>query len=409
MSLGQKSYEALLEEIKELEKENQILKSTILSADIQQTKVSDLLQFTQYSIDTISDSILWIDENGKYVFVNNAACKNYGYSKEEFLSMQMLQVDPLFTKEIWDAHWQEILEKKTFTLETINKRKDGTPFPIEVTVNLVEYGGKKYNCAIIRDITEQKLNEAKLKQTATRLEEVIATKDKFFSIIAHDLRGPLGTHREFAKHLSERISDFSESEREINLQVLSESSENLYSLMENLLNWARNQSGYIQFLPIRIQMFVLIQSILELLELSIQKKQIQIQNQIPDNLEIIADQFMIETIFRNLLTNAIKYSFINQTITIGYEKIKKEGEIPTFTHRFFVKDEGVGMTKDQIQSLFRLDKKVSTLGTNSEKGTGLGLIVSKDFIEKHNGKLWVESEPKIGSTFFLELGQIAIE
>lgn len=320
MSLGQKSYEALLEEIKELEKENQILKSTILSADIQQTKVSDLLQFTQYSIDTISDSILWIDENGKYVFVNNAACKNYGYSKEEFLSMQMLQVDPLFTKEIWDAHWQEILEKKTFTLETINKRKDGTPFPIEVTVNLVEYGGKKYNCAIIRDITEQKLNEAKLKQTATRLEEVIATKDKFFSIIAHDLRGPLGTHREFAKLLSERISDFSESEREINLQVLSESSENLYSLMENLLNWARNQSGYIQFQPIRNQMFVLIQSILELLELSIQKKQIQIQNQIPDTLEIVADRFMIETIFRNLLTNAIKYSFINQTITIGYEK-----------------------------------------------------------------------------------------
>ncbi|WP_167482877.1 PAS domain-containing sensor histidine kinase [Leptospira jelokensis] len=409
MSLGQKSYEALLEEIKELEKENQILKSTIKTADIQQTKVSDLLQFTQYSIDSISDSILWVDQNGKYIFVNNAACINFGYTKEELLSMTMFQVDPLFTKEIWDAHWKEILEKKTFTLETINKRKDGSLFPIEVTVNLVEYGGKQYNCAIVRDITEQKLNEAKLKQTASRLEEVNATKDKFFSIIAHDLRGPLGTHREFSKHLSERISDFSDAELEINLQILSESSDNLYSLMENLLNWARNQSGHIQFQPVRIHIHSLVESIIELLKLSFQKKQIQVQNKIPETLEIIADQFMIETVFRNLLSNALKYSFQNQTITIGYERIRDEAKTPLFTHRFFIKDEGVGMTKDQVGSLFRLDKKVSTLGTNSEKGTGLGLIVSKDFVEKHNGNLWVESEPKKGSTFFIELGHIAIE
>lgn len=409
MSLGQKSYEDLLQEIKDLEKENQILKNTILSADTQQTKVSNLLQFTQFSIDTISDSILWLDENGKYVFVNNAACKNYGYTKEELLSMTMFQVDPLFTKEIWDAHWKEILEKKTFTIETINKRKDGKVVPIEVTVNLVEYGGKQYNCAIVRDITEQKLNESKLKQSAIRLAELNATKDKFFSIIAHDLRGPLGTHREFAKHLSERISSFTESEREINLQVLEESSENLYSLMENLLNWARNQTGHIQFQPIRIQMYGLVNSVLELFLLSIQKKQLQIRNEIPQTLEIIVDSFMMETVFRNLLTNAIKYSFLDQTITIGYELIQNKGETSLFTHRFFVKDEGVGMTEDQIQSLFRLDKKYSTPGTDSEKGTGLGLIVTKEFIEKHNGILWVESEPKNGSIFYIELGQIAIE
>ena len=155
MTASQKSYEDLLLEIQRLEAENQALKQNQKNFQHHQTKISYLLQFTQFSIDTVSDSILWLDENGKYVFVNNATCINYGYTKEELLSMNMFQVDPLFTKEIWDAHWNEILEKKSFTLETINKRKDGTPFPIEVTVNLVEYDGKKYNCAIVRDITEQ--------------------------------------------------------------------------------------------------------------------------------------------------------------------------------------------------------------------------------------------------------------
>jgi PAS domain-containing protein len=111
MTASQKSYEDLLLEIQRLEAENQALKQNQKNFQHHQTKISDLLQFTQFSIDTVSDSILWLDEKGKYVFVNNATCINYGYTKEELLSMTMFQVDPLFTKEIWEAHWNEILEK----------------------------------------------------------------------------------------------------------------------------------------------------------------------------------------------------------------------------------------------------------------------------------------------------------
>ncbi|MCW7491431.1 ATP-binding protein [Leptospira sp. 2 VSF19] len=421
MSLKPKSYESLLADLKRLEKENQTLRQTRDDIANKQSDLIHALQFTQFSIDTISEAIVWLDEDGNYVFVNDAACKNYGYTKDELLSMQMFQVDPLFSKERWNAHWQEILDRKSFTIETINKRKDGTPVPIEVTVNLVEYEGKQYNCAIIRDITEQKLSEEKLKQSAIRLAELNATKDKFFSIIAHDLRGPLGTQREFTKILNEKDSKFSDIERTTNLKMLEESSDQVYSLLENLLDWARSQTGNIIFKPTSIPFFDLVQRVIDLLKLSANKKDVTIINQIPKDKIIFGDLFMIETVLRNLISNAIKYSKTESEVTVGilkfdydeHPKTKLEDKnlhftSPTDSTVFFVKDTGIGMEKDQIKNLFRLDKKFSTKGTAEESGTGLGLILCKEFIDKHQGNIWVESKPGFGSTFFIRLGQNTI-
>lgn len=412
-----KTYESLLADIKRLEKENQTLKETYLDIANKQSDLIHTLQFTQFSIDTISEAIVWLDEDGNYVFVNEAACKNYGYTKEELLSMQMFQVDPLFSSERWNIHWQEILDRKTFTIETINKRKDGTPVPIEVTVNLVEYEGKQYNCAIIRDITERKLSEENLKQSAIRLAELNESKDKFFSIIAHDLRGPLGNQREFTKILSDKVLQFSEAERTTYLKMLEESSDLVYSLLENLLDWARSQSGNIVYQPTSIQLFDLIQRVVGLLNLSANKKHVTISNQVPKDKKIFGDLYMIETVLRNLISNAIKYSNVNSEVTVGVlefdsneltnEKLKYDvlnTTSPTNSTIFFIKDTGIGMEKEQIKNLFRLDKKFSTKGTAEESGTGLGLILCKEFIDKHKGNIWVESKPGIGSTFYFNLG-----
>lgn len=403
MSQQPKTYEVILGDLNRLEKENQILKQTCDDTTTKHTNLINTLQFTQFSIDTISETIVWIDADGNFVFVNDAACKNYGYTKEELLSMKMFQVDPLFSVERWNEHWQEILDRKSFTIETINQRKDGTSVPIEVTVNLLEYDGKQYNCAIIRDITERKLSEDKLKQSAIRLAELNATKDKFFSIIAHDLRGPLGTQREFTKILSEKDSHFSETERVQYLKMLEESSDLVYSLLENLLEWSRSQSGNITFQPISILFYDLVQRVVGLLNLSANKKKVIISNQIPKGLEIFADSLMIETVVRNLISNAIKFSYSNHEVTIGISN-----ESQTTSPVFFVKDQGVGMEKEQLNNLFRLDKKISTPGTGQESGTGLGLILCKEFLEKHDGSVWVQSEPNKGSTFFFQLGQHTI-
>lgn len=418
MSILPKTYEALFADLKRLESENQVLKQSLEDKEVSHKNLIHALQFTQFSIDTISESILWLDSKGNFVFVNDAACKIYGYTKDELLSMQMFQVDPLFDVETWNAHWQEILERKTFSIETINQRKDGTSFPIEVTVNLVEYAGKQYNCAIVRNITERKLAETNLRESAIRLAELNSSKDKFFSIIAHDLRGPLGTQREFTKILSEKDSKFSEIERTTYLKMLLESSDLVYSLLENLLDWARSQSGNINYQPVSIQFFDLVERVIGLLALSANKKQVTILNLIPNDQVIFADLFMIETVIRNLISNAIKYSIANTEVTIGVLQQNKElhsstnlefanpttkSQVNEFI--FFVKDRGVGMKQEQIDNLFRLDQKSSTKGTAQEPGTGLGLILCKEFLEKQGGRIWVESELGLGSTFLVQLVQ----
>lgn len=361
-------------------------------------KTLETLQFTQYSVDTISDAILWINEKGKYIFVNHAACELYGYSKSEMLSMYMFKIDPLFDEEKWKEHWNLILEKNTFKLETINKTKEGKEFPIEVTVNLVEYNGQKYNCAIVRDISEQKKYERNLKENAERLKNLNAIKDKFFSIIAHDLRGPLGNYRDFTQLLNDKNSKITPDEKNIYLELLEKSSSQIYSLLENLLEWARSQNGTMPFNPQTLSIYLIVEKIISLFSVLSNKKQIQIQNKLKQNLLIFADAYMIETVFRNLISNALKFTSIGGLVEIGTTQTSEDE--PCI---FYVKDNGMGMKEDRLNKLFLLNEKISTKGTKGETGSGLGLILAKEFLERHNGKIWVESVAGEGSTFHFQI------
>lgn len=142
----------------------------IFIRDISERKrMEEALRRTQYSIDKIADIVIWLDENGKYVFVNDAATKALGYSKDELYAMYIYDVDPLFDKAKWDVHWQEIETRGTFTIETINRSRDGRDIPVAATVNYVEFDGQKYNCAIVRDITERRNAEAELTEINRRI------------------------------------------------------------------------------------------------------------------------------------------------------------------------------------------------------------------------------------------------
>ncbi|MCB0750165.1 MAG: PAS domain S-box protein, partial [Ignavibacteriae bacterium] len=147
-----KSKDELIQELSDLQKQNANLKETLAK----RTRLIDQLQLTQYSIDNIADSIFWIDRSAKFHYVNNAACKNLGYSKEELLNMNIFDVDPVFPKDKLEDHWQEIIKTGSIVIETIHRTKDGKDIPVEVTTNFVEYNGSQYNCAIARNITERK-------------------------------------------------------------------------------------------------------------------------------------------------------------------------------------------------------------------------------------------------------------
>lgn len=249
------------------------------------------------------------------------------------------------------------------------------------------------------DITDRKNAEESLIESEMRLRELIATKDKFFSIIAHDLRGPFNSILGLSNMLvgQARENDF-EGMVEY-AEIIQNSSQHAMNLLKNLLEWARSQTGRIEFFPEYVEAASLVNEAISLLNDMASQKAITISATIPRNALVFADKAMIGTILRNLITNGVKFSHPGGHITISAEKKKQELVIS-------VVDNGVGISKRSIGKLFRIDQTYSAVGTRDEMGTGLGLILCKEFIEKHGGSIWVESEAGKGSKFSFSIPKI---
>ena len=229
-----------------------------------------------------------------------------------------------------------------------------------------------------------------------QLEIANATKDKFFTIIAHDLKNPLSGIKIITQSLSENIGKITQEELLYFMNELNSSSANLFELLQNLLQWARSQTGKLEFKPEEINLYKTFNKNLELLSPIAEKKKISLVNEISDSMSVYADLNMLNTIFRNLISNAIKFTGSNGKIDIIAKK--KNGSV-----QIIVKDSGIGIDKTDISKLFRIDVDTSTIGISEEKGTGLGLILCKELVEKNKGSIWAESEPGKGSAFCFTL------
>lgn len=225
------------------------------------------------------------------------------------------------------------------------------------------------------------------------LQDLNATKDKFFSIISHDLKGPLNSFTSFSSLLISHTDSLSKDEIRMLAKDLDKSLKNLFDLLENLLEWSRSQTGNIDFTPETFDLNSVLDQNKELLQTQAQNKKITIENKYAGKQPITAHRHSVVTVIRNLISNAIKFTPEGGKITLN--AYQHQGEIIVS-----VADTGVGMKPDIIQKLFRIDTKHTTKGTANEKGTGLGLILCKEFIEKNGGRIWVESELGKGSTFY---------
>lgn len=235
-----------------------------------------------------------------------------------------------------------------------------------------------------------------IEKTNSELQEINTAKDKFFSIVAHDLRNPIGSLKSISEYFSNSYSDFSEDEKIEFIGLMKDSSKNALVLLENLLQWARSQNGSIKFEPTMIDINSLVLSTIQVIKLSAESKKISIENKITNPIQIYADENMLTTVIRNLLSNAVKFTEEDGKVTIDAEQ--KDNKLI-----FVIKDTGTGISKENIEKLFKIDKYVSTLGTKMETGSGLGLILCKEFVEKHNGQIWAESEINFGSTFYFSI------
>lgn len=347
------------------------------------------------------DGILILDaDNGQIVDANPFIIEMLGYSLDELLG-----------KELWDIGlFKNISDSKDAFTELKNKgyirfedlpleTKKGKPINVEFVSNVYLVDLKKVIQCNIRDITQRRQAEIKLKESEVRLRELNATKDKFFSIIAHDLKNPFMAILGFSDLLVEKISDKDYESIEEYINIIRNSSQQVLSLLTNLLQWASSQTGKIKFNPEMIEIGALINEVTQLSGGAARQKSITISKKLPPNFLIFADKSMISTTLRNLISNAIKFTNPDGKIIIS--AIKKQDEL-----LITISDNGIGMNKETLKRLFEIEDGYSSRGTQNEPGTGLGLILCKEFVTRHKGKIWAESQPGKGSRFHFTIPTI---
>ena len=261
----------------------------------------------------------------------------------------------------------------------------------------VDYVTKPFK---VKELLSRVKTQIDLKAALEALKEQIVNRDKFFSIIAHDLRSPFNGFLNMTELMAQGLMGFTEEELTETGKAMHESASNLYKLIENLLDWSRIQKGQIEYDPKEIEIGKIVSESLNAIYQRAAQKGITIKNEVAKDLKIYADEKMISTVLRNLISNAVKFTRRDGEVTIG-SGLTDKGDVV-----ISVKDNGVGIAVNDINKLFRIEEKVKSVGTDGEPSTGLGLLLCKEFVEKHNGRIWVESEEGKGSTFYFTLPRL---
>jgi PAS domain S-box-containing protein len=244
---------------------------------------------------------------------------------------------------------------------------------------------------------ERKISEEEIKQKNNLLLFLNAEKDKFFSILAHDLRNPLSSFVAASQILNDDFNKMKSEEIQEITARMNWSAKNIYTLLDNLLEWAQLQRGGLVFIPEKLNLKKKFESCIEVLSDITREKEIAITVSVREENEVFADSHMLDTIIRNIISNALKFTGRGGKINIHATQ-DNDNQI-----EIMISDSGIGMTPGLINKLFHLNERVSRKGTDGEASSGLGLLLCKEFIEKHAGRIWVESEEGQGSTFFFSL------
>jgi len=336
-----------------------------------------------YTIEFANDRFFEILKLDRLAFEKNPAIINnyiFEEDKAEFARLNV-EANKYVTPFIWEGRFN--VKDKTIWIH------------FESIPRVLENGDIIWT-GTLNDVSTRKNSELNLASKNQELETLNAEKVKFLSIIAHDLRSHFNAIKGFSELLVEHSNAKEYESTGKFATIILHSSKKAMDLLMNLMEWAQSKTGRMEFNPENIEMMDFIhETILSYTDIA-EEKSITIKKDLPHNLSVFADKTMITIVFRNLITNAIKFTMPSGEVILSV--VDKQTEIV-----FSLRDTGVGIPKKNIGKLFRIDQFYSTTGTNKEIGTGLGLILCKEFIEKHNGKIWVESEVGKGSTFYFSI------
>jgi PAS domain S-box-containing protein len=382
--------------------------NTKLEAEIDERKRVELAlsQSRQKYLDLVEllpETVFESDLNGELVYLNDSGFRLFGYENQTII--HPLNLHRLVAASDLEQLNHHLLQVYTsgVPIKTVLGciRNEGTTFPVSIHTapilfnnNILGYRG------IIIDLTEQKRFESQLQKNAEDLAALNSSKDKFFSIIAHDLRSPFTSFLGFTEMLDEEIDILPKEELQTIISSMRKSASNLYQLLENLLEWSLLHREITKFEPLHTYLKPLVEGCIEVMHESVKKKNLILQVDIGILLKVNADIHMLQTIIRNLVSNAIKF-----TPRGGKIKISAIAGPETFV-TISVSDTGIGMSPEIAETIFKIDTNNKTKGTEGEPSTGLGLILCKEFVEKHGGKIWVESKENEGSIFYFTINSM---
>ncbi len=324
-------------------------------------------------------SVEAVKTNQVQIFEFESTSNNQIYYREARI-VNLPAEQPLSSQEESIVILRDITERKTAQTEMVKYLEE-----IDKSQNRLEQKSDELS----------QLNK-KLSESEKELRELNASKDKFFSIIAHDLRGPFTTLLGFSEYLANEIDDIPEDELKVISENMLKASRATFNLLENLLQWSRVKTGRFSYDPEEIMIGNVIRKMIDLYSANAKNKNITLSINIQENLLVFADMNMVETILRNLISNAIKFTNIGGKISLS---TSTEGNFAVIS----VQDNGIGLNESVKERIFQIDQNLSTRGTQNEEGSGLGLILCKEFVEINKGKIMVESEVGKGSTFIFHL------
>lgn len=362
---------------------------------------------------------IWLTESYDLYHQMYSELNNYKKALEYYKLYSEVQ-DSIYSDENADRIAEMKIKYETENLETENEllKKDNQIHLLELNrqKNIMNYWiaftllilalavlsfsrfrlKKKTNTLLKSKNDQLEETNHKLTTSENNLKELNATKDKFFSIIAHDLKNPFQSLLGFSETLYNQMDELEKEELSEYSRLIYESAQNLFNLLSNLLQWSKSQLGNVKLTPVEVNLYDSIDDVLSLLNISISKKQISVRNEIGKDTTILVDKHVISTVLRNLINNAVKF-------TDKKGEIRISSDVKNNLVFISVQDNGRGISKENLEKLFKIDQEHSTKGTDNESGSGLGLILCKELINQSGGDIYVESTLGKGSIFSFSL------
>jgi|CZKP01.1.fsa_nt_gi PAS domain S-box-containing protein len=388
-------------------KEKQILifVSEHVASAIYKKRTEEKVRQLASIVDSSEDAIIGKNLAGIVTSWNNAAEKIYGYTESEMIGKSISLLIPPGKEDDLPKIMDKIRSgENILAYETVRRRKDGRDIQMSLTVSSIKDTNGRIVAAstIGHDITERKQAEIIIQQKNDQLQELNATKDKFFSIIAHDLKSPFHGFLGLTKEIIQSASNISVKELTQLGSTMYQAADNLFKLLQNLLEWAQMQSGSASIVLKDILLTNMITEYVEAIKVRSEQKGISIINMVTEPIYAYADEKMINSVLMNLLSNAVKFTPRNGTVKIKAKKTENQ------MIEISIRDTGIGMPDNVVEKLFKVGEKTGRKGTEGELSTGLGLLLCKEFIDRNGGKIWVDSQEGKGSTFSFTLPETRI-